>query len=101
MNTEELAHTIMQGVIYGGDMISRCEPFDEEKHYGDWTKDFVKELDKILPIVGEDFFNEDMIELLTDGDYDCVQKVIKENPCLDNLNDLMNDYFDWLCEEFD
>jgi len=101
MNIEELAHTIMQGVIYGGDMINRCEPFDEEKHYGSWTKEFVKELDKILHIVGEDFFDEDMVDLLTDGDYDCVQKVIEENPCLDNLNDLMNDYFDWLCDTID
>lgn len=39
---------------------------------------------------------DDFISMFCDGDDADVQKAIKENPCLKELHDILNDYFDWL-----
>lgn len=39
---------------------------------------------------------DDFISMFCDDDDADVQKAIKENPCLKELHDILNDYFDWL-----
>ena len=94
----ELAKKFMDGVLYGCGFIDRLHPFNEEIHYGDWTEKFEKELNKIVPELGVDFFTDDFIDMFTDGDEDVMKNSIDEHPCLETLNQMINDYYDWLCE---
>ena len=98
MNTNELAKKFLDGILYSGNWINRWHPFDEETHYGDWVEKFEKELDKIVPELGEDLFTDDFVQLFCDGDYDEMQDNCKNHPCLKTLDQMLNDYFDWLCE---
>lgn len=100
MNTE-LAKKFLDGIIYSGGWIDRWHPFSEEVHYGDWVEKFEKELDKIVPELGIDFFTDDFIDMFTDGDEYEMMEAIKVNPCLATLNQMLNDYYDWLCENVD
>ena len=100
MNTE-LAKKFLDGILYGEGYIDRWHPFNEDIHYGDWVGKFEKELDKIVPEVGIDYFTEDFIDMFTDGDYDDMMEACDEHSCLSTLNQMLNDYSDWLCENVD
>ena len=101
MNTKELAKKFMDDVLYGCGIIDRLNPFNEEKHYGEWTEKIEAELNKIVPKFGEDFFDDEFIEMFADGDYDDMMKNTEKYSCLKPLNDMLNDYFDWLNENID
>ena len=100
MNTE-LAKKFMDGVLYGCGFIDRLHPFNEEVHYGDWTEKFENTLDKIVPKLGEDFFTDDFITTFCDGDEDLIIQSCKKYHSLKSLNQMLNDYYDWLCENID
>lgn len=101
MNTKELAKKFMDDVLYNEGFIDRLNPFNEEKHYGDWTEKFEAELDKIVPEFGENFFNDEFIEMFACGDYDDMMETTKKYSCLKPLQKMLDDYFDWLNENID
>lgn len=96
MNTRELATKFMDEILYDGDWITRWTPFNEEKHYGDWSKKFEPLLDKLIEKLGSDFFTDEFICMFTCGDYDDMMDAICIHPCLKSLYELLDEYHDWL-----
>ena len=101
MTTNELAKEFLNGIIYSGGWIDWMHPFNEKVHYGDWVEKFEKELNKIVPELGMDFFTKDFIDLFCDGDYDEMMENCEKYSCLKSLDKMLNDYYDWLCENVD
>ena len=88
----------MDGILYGEDYITRWTPFDEKIHYGDWRNKFEPLLEELTAELGWDFFDENFIDMFTDGDYDEMMGVIEIHPCLQPLYNLLNEYHEWLSE---
>ena len=101
MKTEqlkELAKKFLDCILYDCGFIDRMHPFNESIHYGDWVKKLETELEKIVPELGEDYFTTEFIEEFADGDYEDMMKNCEKYSCLKPLNQMLNDYYDWLCE---
>ena len=96
METRELTRKFLDEILYANDFINREEKFSCKKHWGNWIEKITPVVEKAVAILGVDFFTDDFISMFCDGDDADVQKSIKENPCLKELHDILNDYFDWL-----
>lgn len=96
MKSIEIAKKMMDALIYDNDFVNRWNPFNEEVHYGEWTEKISKVLEPAIEELGEDFFTEDNIDLLTIGDFDLMQAQIDHNPILEPLNEVLNQYFEYL-----
>lgn len=101
MNNKDLAKKFLDDVLYSCGFIDRLNPFNEEKHYGNWVEKLEAELDKIVPELGEEFFDDDFIDLFADGDWDDKMEQCEKYTCLKSLDKMLNDYYDWLCETID
>lgn len=86
----------MDNLLYDNDFITRWTPFNEEKHYGDWMGKIAAVISTSMEALGSDFYTEEVIELLSGGEYSEMMDLIEKNPALSPVNDILNEYFDWL-----
>lgn len=98
MDTRELTRKFLDEILYANDYINREEKFSSQKHWGNWIEKINPIVEKAVNVLGENFFTDDFISMFCDGDCDDVQNAIKEHPCLNELSEALNDYFDWLSE---
>ena len=98
MDTRELTRKFLDEILYDNDYINREEKFSVKKHWGNWIEKIDPIVKKTIDELGEDFFTDDFISMFCDGDYDDLQNVLNEHPCLNELYEALNDYFDWLSE---
>lgn len=96
MKSTDIVKKMMDALIYDNDIVNRWNPFDEKIHYGEWTEKIGKVLEPAIEELGEDFFTEDNIDLLTIGDYDLMYALIEHRPVLKPLNEVLNQYFKYL-----
>lgn len=96
MNSKEIAKEMMDVILYDNDFITRWTPFDESRHYGDWLDKIAGVVAKSIETLGEDFYTEVVIETLSCGMYEDMMELIEKNPSLREVNDIINQYFDWL-----
>ena len=96
MDTRELTRKFLDEILYANGYINRVEKFSVKKHWGNWIEKIDPIVKKAVDELGVDFFTDDFISMFCNGDYDDIQNIIKEHPCLNELNELLNDYFDWL-----
>ena len=93
---KEIGKKFMDSIIYDNDFVNRWTPFNEEIHYGNWTNEFGRAL--IYPIMelGEEFFTDEVINLIACGDAHEMEELIENNPCLRWLDSLLNQYLNYL-----
>ncbi len=93
---QEIAKRLMDDILYGNDYITRWTPFDEKKHYGDWMGKIADVISKSIETLGEDFYTEEVMDMLSDGEYNELMELIEKNPALNPVNVILNEYFEWL-----
>ena len=101
MEVKELAEKFMDGVLYDGQFIDRWHPFSDKIHYAHWLNKFETLLEELTAELGWEFFTDELIDVFTCGNQEEVTWHCELNPCLQQLNKLLNEYHEWLCETID
>lgn len=96
LKAKELAKEFMDTILYDNDYINREEPFNEERHYGNWVEKITAVLKPILEKVGFELFSDEFIVEFGVGTDDDIERYNKQYPDLVPLNNTLNNYFYWL-----
>jgi hypothetical protein len=96
LKAKELAKEFMDTILYDNDYINREEPFNEEKHYGNWVEKIAGVIKPTFTELNFEFFTNEFIEYFAVGDDETIGRCCDDTPCLIPLNHILNDYFDWL-----
>lgn len=94
-NLKELAKRFMDCILYDNDFINREEPFNEEVHYGKWVDIISDSLNEPVKRIGYEFFTDDVIEILSVGDFDEMCEIVNRNNLYD-LNNSLTSYYEYL-----
>jgi len=95
---ENIAKKLVDALIYDNDYVNRWTPFDESKHYGGWIEKIAEKVS--LPLANQKYFTDEAIDTFAVGDFSEKEDMIKEHPELRELDKVLDEYYDYLCETF-
>ena len=98
VDSQRIAKQMMDNILYDNDFVNREEPFDMEKHSGDWWKRISAALIPPIALLGSTLFTDEFVIMLSIGMYDEVEDALKKYPELLPVHDLLNEYFEYLEE---
>lgn len=91
----ELAKKFMDAILYDNDFVNRYSPFNEYVHYGEYTDKIAETLVEPLKRLGESFFDDDTIEIISVGEESEMNTIVAKNG-LNDLHETLNEYYDYL-----
>lgn len=96
---KDVAKKLIDVLIYDNDYVNRMTPLDESRHYGNWIDYVAKSV--IFPDRDKEWWDkEDRIDIFAVGDYHDKEDMIRNYPSLRELDTVLNEYYDYLNEEF-
>lgn len=95
----KITQSFLNAILYDSGIISRLEPLNWKRHYGPWFKKLYDLLGDLTDELGHDFFTEEFIEMFSTGNEEDQQAAINERHSLQELHDLLSEYFEWLGNE--
>lgn len=96
---KDVAKKLIDVLIYDNDYVNRMTPLDESRHYGNWIDYVAKKV--TFPDNDKEWWDkEDRIDIFAVGDYDDKEDMIKNYPSLREVDTVLNEYYDYLNEEF-
>ena len=93
MTPEKIARDMLEAIIYDNDMANREEPI-EGSRIAPWLERVVNALKKPVRELGLNYFTGEWIEEFCCGENSFIDDEVKAHPCLGELNDVLNDFFD-------
>lgn len=93
-----IAMSFMKTIVFDGDFVNRWNPEDKDVLYAPYIDGIAETLKGPIAEYGEDLFDDDVVELLSCGEYSEMQEFIEQHPLLRPLDKALNEYYDKLSE---